>query len=142
MKVAIYSIVFSFVFFALVGCASNNVGYKNPKQFDNSSMAVIMIDQTVDVVSIDNQPYKEYVSPWEYKKSIQKNIIITMGSHTIEVKKITTLPSVVFESSSLFLNFTAVPGYVYRLLPLRDKEGNITVGIINEDGRLVSSIHR
>lgn len=121
------------------GCQGGKNGYKNPHPFNNDTMGVLMIDQSIKVKSVDGLLYNESRGIIKSGFMHQNNLILTAGKHAIQINR----ESIFFQmyaGKNFKIEFTVDAGQVYRLMPYFDS-GKKTAGIFHED-ILISFIRR
>ena len=115
----------------LAGCQDNqksSTGYTNPEDFDDSQMSTVMIDQGVYIESIDGQKYNEDDSFWKANHSVQNNLVILSGRHTLGVSFERGYHHL-YSLRTLEINVTIEAGKVYRITKSKNANGQPIIGV-------------
>ena len=130
MKNLLISIV---ILFLLAGCQEGHQGgqvYTNPQQFDDSRMATVMIDQGVYLRTVDDLEYDEDDSFWNANHSVQNNLVILSGTHSLGLSSEKYYHHL-YLSKTLQVEFEVEPGQIYRVMKTKNEDGRLVIGVFH-----------
>ncbi|MFI4911497.1 MAG: hypothetical protein ACIAQZ_07500 [Sedimentisphaeraceae bacterium JB056] len=129
-----FVLIFCLCGIVVTGCQesakSNAASYNNPQDFDPQSMAVVMIDQGVYLKTVDGKLYDENISIWDAKYSLQENLIIPAGGHTLGVLAEKSFHHL-YGKDVIDIDFVAENDRVYRIMKAQ-KDGKKIIGIYDK----------